>query len=371
MSTVISRAVAILAMSQAALLFSAAAESAEEGQFYGLLRARDLTPFGFLRLDMRPGYAGSLETGAWAVELEIGYQNTWALSPNVERYLTDLEAQGRRELGAAELQAIRELPGENYLVDVESATLDAIVHYKFAEDWTGYLITSGVSYQGGFLDSTIEGFHDAFGFSSFGRPAVRRNQVNYIYDLKGTQLASLDGPAHGGVLDPTLGVRYSGLRLPQPWTLAIEAAVKVPIAGTRQLLSTGHYDYGFQASLQRRGVRHALYADVAAVYYGGAEFPVPQDAQIIPTVIVGYEYRLTGRTNLNLQAYVSPSVYSRRQTDLEELTGIKYQYSLGLRHRIGRALLTFGVTENVQNINNTPDIGFQLGVAYLPAAGRR
>lgn len=371
MLTVMKRAVAILAMSQATLLCSSTADAAEDSQFYGLLRARDLTPFGFLRLDMRPGYAGSLETGAWAVEFEIGYQNTWALSPNVEHYLTDLEASGRRELGAAELQAIRELPGENYLVDVESATLDAIVHYKFAEHWTGYLLTSGVSYQGGFLDSTIESFHDVFGFSSFGRPAVRKNEVNYIYDLKGAQLASLGGPTHSGVLDPTLGVRYTGLRLPEPWMLAVEAAVKMPIDGTRQLLSTGHYDYGFQASLQRRGVRHALYVDVAAVYYGGAEFPVPQDAQIIPTLIVGYEYRLSERTNLNIQAYMSTSVYSRHQTDLEELIGNKYQYSLGLRHRIGRALLTFGVTENVQNINNTPDIGFQLGVAYLSAAGRR
>jgi hypothetical protein len=29
-------------------------------------------------------------------------------------------------------------------------------------------------------------------------------------------------------------------------------------------------------------------------------------------------------------------------------------------------LVTFGITENLQNINNTPDIGFQLGVAWVP-----
>jgi hypothetical protein len=29
-------------------------------------------------------------------------------------------------------------------------------------------------------------------------------------------------------------------------------------------------------------------------------------------------------------------------------------------------IFTFGFTENVQNINNTPDIGLQLGVAYVP-----
>ena len=47
-----------------------------------------------------------------------------------------------------------------------------------------------MSYQGGFLDSTIESFHDTFGFSTFGRPAARKNDVNLIYDLKSAQVVS-------------------------------------------------------------------------------------------------------------------------------------------------------------------------------------
>jgi hypothetical protein len=31
---------------------------------------------------------------------------------------------------------------------------------------------------------------------------------------------------------------------------------------------------------------------------------------------------------------------------------------------------TLGITENLQNINNTPDIGFQLGFAYVPRFAR-
>ena len=33
----------------------------EQGRFYGMLRSRDLTPFGFLRLDMRPAHAVNIE----------------------------------------------------------------------------------------------------------------------------------------------------------------------------------------------------------------------------------------------------------------------------------------------------------------------
>ena len=71
-----------------------AADAPEGGRFYGMLRSRDLTPFGFLRLDMRPAHAVSIEPHTFAFEAELGYQNTWALSENVEKYL-----DGARSLG--------------------------------------------------------------------------------------------------------------------------------------------------------------------------------------------------------------------------------------------------------------------------------
>jgi Protein of unknown function (DUF3187) len=338
----------------------------DNGQFYGLLRSRDLSPFGFLRLDMRPAHAVAIEPGSWAIETEIGYQNTWALSPEVEDYLVSLEPTGRRKIGPAEVQAIEDLPGENYLLDIESALFDVTFHYKLSRDWTAYVIASAITYQGGFLDSTIESFHDTFGFSSFGRPAVEKDQATLIYDLKGAHVVFLEKPTDGGLTDPTIGFRYTGFQPLQDWRLSLEGAVKVPVDGKRLLLSTGRTDYGIQASLQRPSNHHAIYVDVAAVYYAGASQPAPQDSQIIPTLVVGYEYKLTPRTNLNLQAYVSTSVYGSDQTDLDELTGMKYQYSIGVRHRWDNMIFTFGFTENVQNINNTPDIGLQFGFAYVP-----
>jgi Protein of unknown function (DUF3187) len=342
------------------------AHADDGGQFYGLLRSRDLSPFGFTRLDMRPAHAVTIEPGSWAFETELGYQNTWALSPEVEKYLIGLEPTGRRRIGPAEVQAIEALPGENYMLDIESATLDVTFHYKISPDWTAYAIVGAVSYQGGFLDSTIEQFHKTFGFSTFGRTAVDRNHATLIYDLKSAHVVFLDQPTDGGLLDPTIGFRYTGFHFAENWHLSLEGAVKIPIDGRRLLLSTGRTDYGVQASLQHAGKRNAFYLSAAAVYYSGADEPAPQDARIIPTVILGYEFMMTARTNLNVQVYVSESVYSHNQTNLEDLTGTKYEYSIGFRHRMESWLFSFGFTENVQNVNNTPDIGFQLGVAYIP-----
>lgn len=340
--------------------------AADDNGFHGPLRARDLTPFGFLRLDMRPVLGGFREPGAWAVATELAYQNTWALSPEVESYLTGLP--GRRELGPAEFQAIRDLPGENYLIDLELAQIDVTLFYQISHAWSAYLILSGATYQGGFLDSSIEWFHEAFGFSTFGRPAAARNDFNILLDLKSSQYEVSQAPTNGGMLDPTIGVRYTGIPMPDNWRLVLEGAAKVPVAGRRSLLSTGHVDVGVQATLQRYWRRQAVYANLSGVYYAGNGGFIPSDAQVIPTLVLGYEHKLTARTNAILQGYVSPSVYSRKDTDLDELTAIKYQLSVGVHHRRGAHLFTFAATENMQNINNTPDIGFELGWAYMPAA---
>ena len=55
-------------------------------------------------------------------------------------------------------------------------------------------------------------------------------------------------------------------------------------------------------------------------------------------------------------------MYTTEQTDLDELLSDKFQLSLGFRHRFDCCVVSFAATENLQNLNNTPDVGFQLGI---------
>lgn len=342
--------------------------SAAESDYLGLLRARDLTTFGFLRLDMRPAHAIHSAPGTWAIEAELAHQNTWALSSGARDYLDSLE--GRRALGPDEVADILALPGENYVFDMELAELDVTLHYKFTEHWGGYLVLSGVNYSGGFLDRSIESFHDTFGFDNNGRPAVERNSVNLIADLNNADLAVFDAPTDGGLLDPTIGVRYSSPQQMKGWNFVLEAAAKLALQGEEQFLSTGKSDYGVQATLQRFGDHDAWYVSASAVYYDGRSSITPTDPQVVPTLVLGYERKLSDKTHLVLQAYVSDSIYSKEDTQLSELLDTKLQLSLGFYRRMGRGVLSFAITENLQNFNNTPDVGLQLGWAYSPALAK-
>src|SRR4029078_7574091 len=113
-----------------------------------------------------------------------------------------------------------------------------------------------------------------------------------------------------GALARTIGLRYSGVPLGKDWQVILEAAAKVPVSGRRDLLSTGRTDYGLQMTLQNFQQHHAWYIAGSAVYYAGSPNFAPNDAKVIPTILVGYERHLSDNTDLLLEGYVSHDVYS-------------------------------------------------------------
>lgn len=345
-----------------------AREVAQQWSHTGLLRGRDLTPFGLYRLDMLPAHTADAEPGTWTFEIQYAYQNTFVLSDNVRDYLEERDI-GRQPLRAQDAAGILALPGDAYYVDGEIGYADLIVQRRMNDYWSAYVTMPYITYGRGLLDSTIESFHDTFGFSSQGRDLVARDRFQIVYGIGEVRFAQLDRNTDGGFGDPVFGLRYS---LPEPrfgWDVVVEVAAKIAFEGERFLLSTGRDDYGAQITLQRRlgrTGRHALYLSGSGVYYaGGPEIP-GDESQIIPTLVAGYSYGLTQRTSLILQGYASRSVIEN--TALEELREEKFQLSLGIQSRGRNLLWSLAITENVSNFNNTPDIGAQIGVAYMPKA---
>ena len=245
------------ALSIAALCFAVLAPPAlaEGGRFYGMLRSRDLTPFGFLRLDMRPAHAVSIEPHTFAFEAELGYQNTWALSDNVEKYFTQLESEGRREIGPAEVQAIRDLPGENYLFDWSRrrSTSRCTTRSRASGPRTPSpprCRIRAASWTRPSKDSTTSS-----GFSTFGRPRGRRATTpTSSTTSRAAQAVLLERAAaptdswirRSACATPASTCRSTG-------EMSVETAVKVPLDGERLLLSTGRTDYGMQASVRTAG----------------------------------------------------------------------------------------------------------------------
>jgi hypothetical protein len=344
-----------------------AQKTQQQWSHVGLLRARDLTPFGLLRLDMLPAHTADAKAGSWTFEAQYAYQNTFVMSDNVEAYLESRNV-GRAPLSPRDAATILAFPDDAYYFDGEIGLADLVLQRRLNESWSAYLTVPYIRFGRGVFDGTIESFHDTFGFGQMGRDLVARDQFQVIYRVNDVRLAQLTRKTDDGFGDPVIGLRYS---FPEPrfgWDLVAEVAAKVALDGERFLLSTGKNDYGMQLTLQRRfgpTGRHAAYLSVAGVYYAGGG-PARDESDVIPTLIAGYSYGLTRTFSVILQGYASQSVV--HDSTLGELTDDKYQFSVGLQRRTERFLFNLAFTENVSNLENTPDIGVQVGFAYMPRA---
>jgi hypothetical protein len=318
-------------------------------------QARDLSLFSVLRLDMPSVDALPVPRDTWAFGVELGYQNTWSMSPNVQDYFETRTV--RRRLDAADIAEIRALPYEKFLVDMEMGVLDFAVHRRIDERWSAYGIVGLVSYGGGFMDGTIERFHDAFGFREYVRGAVPRDRATLIVDTGSTHYVRQDAPS-SGVLDPTLGVRY---RTGSFW---IDAAVKVPLGGTRAFLSNGHADFGVQASWQGAHGPHSGFVSLAGVSTSGGGVLETRGRAFVPTLAAGYEYAFGQGTSVLVKGSVSRYGLDPEDTDIGGLRQPRSQATFGVRHRSGRSVFTASLTEAFGAYNGQPDLGFNLSWTF-------
>ncbi|HEV8582545.1 MAG TPA: DUF3187 family protein [Thermoanaerobaculia bacterium] len=349
---------AAIALAVSALAGSPAQAQAE---LMGPLRIRDMTPFNILRLDMIPAHAVTGGPGSWAIEAEISRANTFVMSDNVGAYLERRPTHG--PLRQSDAEAILDLGEDSYYVDGEVTELDLTFHYGLTRRSSVYLTLPAYDFGGGFLDGTVERFHDAFGFDSQGRDLVARDRFQAVVALGNGRAAFLEPPVATGVGDPVVGVRHSWPLRNSHWTLVADGAAKLALRGERPFLSTGSNDFGLQTSLQGKFRRQGIYLSTSVVRTDGRVLGVPIGSRVVPTVTAAYEVGVTRQTNVILQLYASESAI--RDTSIDQIKENKYQASLGLRSRRGRLLYGIAVTENVANFENTPDVGVSLTLAWL------
>jgi hypothetical protein len=259
------------AMILAATLPARAAEPVSEPAewvHFGLLRVRDLTPFGILRLDFLPAHAVPASKGTWGLEVDLSYQNTYVLSDNVAEYLRDVGGGRRVPPESIDVEAILETGEEAYLVDGELGLFDLTAHYRFSRHWGGYLTLPVLVFNDGVLDSTIERFHDAFRLESADRELVARNTFFALVQTSSGSIVT-DDPPEDGFADPVLGLRGSWLAEPRTWNLIVESAAKLALGDAEFFPSSGRNDYGIQLSYQRFFPTQAVYVTASVVDYNG------------------------------------------------------------------------------------------------------
>lgn len=321
--------------------------------------ARDLSMFGVLRVDLPQPPLETPVPGRWGYNVDLGYQNTWSMSPNVEDYFEN--RVGQRQFTAADVLFIRSLEGEKFFVDGELGVLDFTVRRQIDSHWGIRGSVGAIAYTGGFMDASIESFHRTFGFRDYLRPAVPRDLFTVMTGFRnGDAQTLLDAPS-SGLLDPEVGIRYSWFERPAPWNLVLDAALKIPVGGRRPYLSNGGWDVGAQATLQGVWGKHVGTASASLAYSRGGGVIETSGYRLAPGMTLGYEYAFVDATRGFAQASLYRYPLNSEDTAIGGLRQRKSQIELGFRHRYGDSTFEFSIVEAFGAFNGLPDFGIQLG----------
>ena len=306
----------------------------------GPLVLRSQSPLNILRLTPTPLSPVTVERGTWLV----GVMGNW------NNYF-DVDPRGR------------------YVIDAESAGAT----FGFAYGLTDRLDLSlalPVSYRGGgSLDRFIENFEGLIGVSNEARKRYPRNR--FLILVHGDDGATFErsGAASGwGLEDGSLGARYQitpGSSTTPAVLVGLEA--KLPVGRKDALRSTGGVDLDAGVSIGQRLGRFNLYGTASVMKFANDDFVGVRLRSTQWSWFAAIEYRRTSRTSYLLQALVtSPSA-----RDVGDLARNTYEITLGVKHVLRRdLLLEASLLENLLIFDNSPDVGFHLGLVWRFGAAR-
>jgi len=339
------------------LAFALISVSAQAGELQGPMRLRDLSPFALNRLDFQPTAAISAVPRHWALELHFAQANTYVLDKKTAKFLGNRPP--RTPLRAADVTGLESQGRDYYFYDGAISILNLTGHYALGEHWALYAAVPVHHYGGGFMDSTIEGFHQFWGLDDAHRPLVPRNGYQVAMRLNGQQYSDLNPGSTTRFSDPTVGLRFRDLRWGD-WDIVLEGAGKLPVGNDLPFFSSGAVDLGLQVSLQRRWVDRGVFVSISDVFRGRPELFSNNYRKRIMSVTGAYEQALNSDFNLVAQLTLAQSVF--RDSPDGNLDAPEYQASLGLRHVGEHFHWTVAVTENLLNFSNTPDLALHLSL---------
>ena len=246
-------------------------------------------------------------------------------------------------------------PHERLLVDGESSVVDLSVDHALAPSWRYRLSLPIIHDGGGALDSTIDGWHRAFGLSRSFRPYYPKNQFRYFYDGKSSFDVSRPGTTMGDVAaDFGWYALDDGHRVFSLW-----GGFKAPTGSLAGLASDGAWDGALwvHAAIGGGGWNMGLEAGLSQPFgdevFAGAAHRTVAFARLAATRTVGSVWSVRGQ--LDGQS-------GRLAGTRLRFLGPSLQMSLGADRHLGKKWrLQLGFSEDVA-VYTAPDITFFLGI---------
>jgi uncharacterized protein DUF3187 len=222
-------------------------------------------------------------------------------------------------------------------------------------------------YGGGFLDSFIIDWHDAFGLPQGGRNSAAKNRLRYSYNKGGEQQLQLNRSGSGlGDVTLTTGVKLHEDRSPSSMeTLAFRATVKLPTGDSDQLLGDGAFSG--TGSLCGGINRFTEWGTLGV--FGSAGIMLTEKGKVLSEQqknlagfgTLGVGWGPYSWISFKLQLNANTPLYGKSALDELSRSGIMLVSGGALKFP-GDCILDIGVSEDVA-VATAPDVAFHFGLS--------
>lgn len=213
----------------------------------------------------------------------------------------------------------------------------------------------------GTLDSTINGFHRAFGLPSRDRFHFRDNHYSFFM-VKDRETYVMGNDHNNGLGDIVLDVKIQLLKeekyLP---AVSLKPALKVPSGDASKIMGNGKADGGLCLLLEKNYKPFHLYVNIGVVFTGQNSRGANVKTHEIYHALAGVEYSLTKDLGLNLQVVMNSSPL--RHTRVRFLNNPGVEIDFGFRYRIYKnVILQLAMIQDLTT--GAPDVSLIGGVKF-------
>lgn len=251
--------------------------------------------------------------------------------------------------------------GESLTLDGETRRLSLVWRQGLSggKEWGVEL--PYVTQSGGFLDRSIEEFHNIFGLPQHGRTDLPRNRIDYRYARDGVQLLSLTHAASGPG-DVRLFAGKNVENTSGNYTAAWRASLKLPTGDEAQLLGSGSTDLAVWLSAATTKPKNDWN------WYGGGGLLLMTNGDVLPTIQrnhavfgslgVGKSFfpqvTIKGGLEVHSPFYSGSGLRQLGRYTVVGLLGVDWEFA-------PRKFIEFSMSEDIV-VGASPDVAFNLSL---------
>jgi hypothetical protein len=247
--------------------------------------------------------------------------------------------------------------------DGEMGRLDFQARYGISSCLEIGLNIPFINHSKGFMDSSINGFHDFLGMTGGARAGTPVDGILYAYVQDGKSLFSINESSFGvGDVSLELGFKLLDQKI---HSMALRAYLKMNNADKSKLLGSGTLDFSFQFSGQAKGVgpRPAyFFYSLGYLRVGGGSLLEKMQIKDVAFASLGLAVKANKWLAPKMQLDYHSRFYKNSLT--QELGDYGMQFLLGADFILNKKMiLTAGFAEDIK-INTSPDFTLHLGLGY-------